>query len=151
MSWGAITVPPMAPWTMKDLAAKMRGLDLTMLSTHSTRGHIASRPMSNNGEVDFDGTSYFFTWADSRMVEEIRADRLVALDFQRTGGREFLFVQVQGTADLLTSKAAMTDHWHPELERWFTDGLDTEGLVMIRVNASRVAYWSADGDGVLEM
>ncbi|MFX0537164.1 hypothetical protein ACQBAT_06515 [Ornithinimicrobium sp. Y1847] len=42
----------MSTWSMKQLASKMRGLDMAMLSTHSSHGHIASRPMSNNGEVD---------------------------------------------------------------------------------------------------
>ncbi len=132
---------------MKQLAAKMRGLDMAMLSTHTSRGHIASRPMSNNGEVDYDGSSHYFTWAESRMAKDIERDAKVSIEFQHGTGGDFLFVQVQGTAQLLTSKNAMKDHWHAELDRWFTDGLDTEGLVMIRVDASRISYWSADGDG----
>jgi general stress protein 26 len=45
-----------------DLAKKMREIDITMLSTHAENGAIAGRPMSNNGEVDYDGDSYYFTW-----------------------------------------------------------------------------------------
>lgn len=87
------------------------------------------------------------TWADSRMAQDIAQDAKVSLEFQHGTGGDFLFVQVQGSATILTSKASMKDHWHAELERWFTEGLDTEGLVMIRVDASRITYWSAEGEG----
>ena len=43
------------PKTLADLAEKMRDIDFTMLSTHSRDGGIASRPMSNNRDVDYDG------------------------------------------------------------------------------------------------
>lgn len=136
---------------MQDLAAKMRGIDLTMLTTHTDGGHLASRPMSNNGDVEYDGTSYFFTWEQSRMVGDIRRDPKVALELQGGADRGFLFVQVQGTADVVTSRAEMQEHWDPELSRWFQEGLDTPSLVMIRVQAERVAYWSADGDGLITL
>ena len=48
--------------SLADLATKMRGIDIAMLSTRTAGGEIASRPMSNNGDVDDDGDSYFFTW-----------------------------------------------------------------------------------------
>lgn len=83
------------------------------------------------------------------MVTDVQRDAKVALEFQGHD-ENFLFVQVQGKARILTSKRAMAEHWQPELERWFKDGLDTEGLVMLRVDATRIAYWSVDGDGVIE-
>ena len=61
----------MSQKSLKDIAARMRGLDLCLLTTVSDHGRLASRPMSNNGEVDYDGTSYFFTWQDSRMVRDL--------------------------------------------------------------------------------
>lgn len=136
---------------MKQLAAKMRGLDMAMLSTHSSHGHIASRPMSNNGEVDYDGTSHYFTWADSRMAKDIEKDAKVAIDFQSGEGGSFLFVNVQGMARVLTDTRVMAEHWHDELDRWFEDGLETEGLAMIVVDARRITYWSPDGDGEITL
>ena len=47
--------------SLADLAAKMRGIDIAMLSTRTASGEIASRPMSNNGDVNYDGDSYVFT------------------------------------------------------------------------------------------
>ena len=57
--------------TLSDLSKKMRDIDIAMLSTHTEGGAIAGRPMSNNGEVEYDGASYYFTWETSRMVADI--------------------------------------------------------------------------------
>lgn len=133
---------------LKKIAQKMRGLDLCTLTTVSDYGRLASRPMSNNAEVDYDGTSYFFTWADSRMVKDIEKNKHVALNFKSE--REFLFVSVQGEARVLHDKRVMKDHWHKELEQWFKDGLDTEGLVMLVVDAKRIQWWGAE-DGACEL
>lgn len=132
---------------MKDLAQKMRGMDLCTLTTVSDYGRLASRPMSNNGEVEYDGTSYFFTWADSRMARDIRDNHHVQLNFRADQG--FLFVAVQGEARVLTDRRVMKEHWHKELEQWFKDGLDTEGLVMLVVDARRIQWWGED-EGQIE-
>ena len=52
----------MADKTLKDVAELMKDIDLCMLTTTTENGALASRPMSNNGEVEYDGNSYFFTW-----------------------------------------------------------------------------------------
>ena len=64
--------------SLADIADKMRGIDIAMLSTKTAGGEIASRPMSNNGDVDYDGDSYFFTWGSSRVVADIEGDERVA-------------------------------------------------------------------------
>ena len=134
---------------MKELAAQLKELDYGMLTTTTSRGHLASRPMSNNREVDYDGSSHYFTWANSRMVRDIEANAKVSVEFQRGSGGDFTFIQLQGIASLLTSPAAMEEHWHPELERWFPQGIQTNGIAMIRVDARRIAYWTAEGDGLI--
>jgi general stress protein 26 len=56
----------------------MAGIDFTMLQTHAG-GQIAGRPMSNNGDVDYDGDSWFFTMEDTDMVREISAEQVQVL------------------------------------------------------------------------
>ena len=129
---------------LADLAEKMRDIDIAMLSTHTDGGAIAGRPMSNNREVDYDGTSCYFTWAQSRMVADIERDSQVSLAFQ--GAKAFL-VAVEGRAELVRDRATFAEHWTPDLDRWFENGIDTEGLVMIRVKASRIHYWDGEDDG----
>ncbi|GKS94022.1 pyridoxamine 5'-phosphate oxidase family protein [Acidovorax sp. SUPP2825] len=130
--------------TLADLAEKMRDIDIAMLSTHTDGGTIAGRPISNNREVDYDGTSCYFTWEQSRMVADIERAPQVSLAFQ--GAKAFL-VAVQGNAELVRDRAAFAEHWTPDLDQWFKDGINTQGLVMIRVKASRIHYWDGEDGG----
>lgn len=134
--------------TLADLAAKMRKIDIAVLSTHTDGGNIAGRPMSNNGDVDYDGDSYYFTMDDTRMVRDITRDRRVALAFQ--DGKAF-HVAVEGDAVLIRDKKAFEEHWTPDLDRWFADGADTPGLVMIEVHATRIHYWDGEENGEVSL
>jgi general stress protein 26 len=133
----------MSKKSLKTLAAQMSGIDIAMFSTHTTGGHTATRPMSNNGQVEYNGTSFYFSWEKSRVVRDIKRDNKVSLAFQTKKG---LYVTVQGTAKLTDDKAKMLEHWTPDLERWFKDGVDTPGLVMIQVKARRIHYWDTGDD-----
>ncbi|MDP1908299.1 MAG: pyridoxamine 5'-phosphate oxidase family protein, partial [Hyphomicrobium sp.] len=98
--------------SLADIAAKMRGIDIAMLSTKTEGGEIASRPMSNNGDVDYDGDSYFFTWDASRVVADIEGDDRVSLAFSvepglLTGGG--LFVAEPGVEAVTEAIALQVD------------------------------------------
>ena len=41
--------------TIKKVAEMMRNLDYCMMTTRASDGGLHARPMSNNGEVEFDG------------------------------------------------------------------------------------------------
>jgi general stress protein 26 len=133
----------MSQKALKSLAQKMSGIDITMFSTQAARGKMSSRPMSNNGEVEYDGTSYYFAFEDSSVVKDVKRDPEVALNFRSKQG---LYVAVQGTAKLSTNKDEMAEHWKPELKQWFKDGLETEGITMIQVDAKHIRYWDTSGD-----
>lgn len=134
--------------TLSEIAAKMRDIDIAMLSTHTDGGAIAGRPMSNNGEVDYDGDSYYFTWEKSRMVDDIKRNPKVGLAFQ---GKKAFSVAVEGEADLIKDKAIFKKHWTPDLDDWFKDGIDTKGMVMIKVSATRAHYWDGEDEGEVKL
>lgn len=139
----------MATMTKTELADAMGKIDFAMLTTRTEGGQLATRPMSNNGEVEYDGDSYYFSWDDARTVSDIARDAQVALSFQGKAGllgKPPLFVAVEGTATLVRDKAAFADHWSADLERWFPDGIDTDGLVMIHVHADRIHYWDGNDE-----
>lgn len=132
------------------IAKAMKDIDFAMLNTHAEGGAIGGRPMSNNREVDYDGDSYYFTWDDSRMVADIGRDPKVSLSFQgKTSlfGAPGIFIAVEGIADVVHDKAEFAKHWSKDLERWFEQGIDTEGLVMLHIRATRVAYWDGEDEG----
>ena len=140
------------PLTLEQLAEKMRDIDFTMLSTRTDGGAIGARPMSNNRDVEYDGDSWFFTTTDSRMAADIAADPQVGLTLQGKAGllglRPF-FVALEGRAELIQDRAQFEAHWTKDLERWWPEGADTPGLVLIRVHAQRAHYWDGEDEGEL--
>ena len=140
----------MSTMTMKELAKAMGKIDFAMLTTRTDSGQLATRPMSNNGEVDYDGDSFYFSWDSARTISDIAHDPQVALSFQGSAGllsKPPLFVAVEGTAVIVRDRAAFAERWSPDLERWFSDGIETHGMVMIHVHADRIHYWDGTEDG----
>lgn len=135
---------------LEHMAEAMKNIDFVMLNTHTANGQIGARPMSNNRQVDFDGDSYYFTWEDCRMVDDIKSDPKVGLSLQgsqSSEGAPGIFIAVEGKALIIRDKEEFKKHWTDELIRWFKDGVDTKGLVMLQVKATRVAYWDGDNEG----
>lgn len=140
----------MSQWTLADVAEKMRDIDFAMLSTRTHDGAIASRPMSNNGDVDYDGDNWFFALQDTHTVTEIEADPQVGLTLQGAKGllgKPPLFLSIAGKGEIIRDKTAFEEHWQKGLERWFEQGTDTPGLVLIKVHASHIHYWDGEDQG----
>ncbi len=149
-----MTTATASEMTLKDLAKKIADIDFTMLSTRTGGGAIASRPMSNNGDVEYDGDSWFFTSEETNMVPEIEADPNVALTLQGKGhllGKPPIFIAIEATAELIRDKAAFEQHWTKSLNRWFPQGPDTPGIVLIKAHANRITYWDGEEEGTVKL
>jgi general stress protein 26 len=145
--WDTPAGDPAMTMTLPELAKKMQKIDFCMMLTKSEFGAIASRPMSNNGDVEYDGDNWYFTQEDARTVGEIERDPRVSLAFQ---GKHHFYATVEGEAELVRDKAAFEEHWNKDLEMWFKDGVDTPGLVLIKVHAKRIKYCDGmKGEGEL--
>ena len=129
---------------IEDIASKMRKLDICSFTTVTDNGGLATRPMSNNGDVAYDGNSWFFTSDDTRLVADIDGNPAVSLAFE---GMDGLYIAVTGRAELIRDKAQFEAHWVPDLDAWFDNGADTPGLVLIQVAAERVKYWRGEESG----
>ena len=137
-------------WTLRDVAEKVRDIDFAMLLTSTDSGDIAGRPMSNNRDVEYDGDSFFFTSEQSHSIAHIERHPKVALAYAGSKGllgKPPVFITVQGEAELIRDKAILAAHWKEDLERWFEDGINTPGLVLIKVHASRIHYWDGESEG----
>ena len=134
----------MTDLSLEDISEKMRDIDFAILSTRTDEGAIAGRPMSNNRQVDFDGDSYFFTLDSTRTVADIRREPQVGLGYQgKSGalGMKPFFITLEGRAELIQDKAQFADHWTKDLDAWFKEGIDTPGLTLIKVRATRLHVW----------
>jgi general stress protein 26 len=144
----------MADLTLSELSKKMAKLDFAMMATRGANGMLTARPMSNNGEVEYEGTSYFFAYDDSRKIAELHADPQVTLTYTGAAGMlggPPLFVAVEGGTSLIRDKAAFADHWTKDLDRYFPDGIDTPGVVMIEVRATAIRYWDGGDEGSIAL
>lgn len=140
--------------TMRELAEKMRDIDFAMLSTRTSGGAISARPMSNNREVEYDGDAWFFADESTRMVADIEADPQVGLSYQAKSGMLGLrpyFLHVEGRATLVRDKVQFAQHWTSGLERWWPEGIDTPGLLLIRITGERAHYWDGEDEGEVDL
>lgn len=134
--------------TLQNVAKEMRKIDICMFGTIMSDGIIAMRPMSNNKDVDYNGNSYFFTSDDQHLVSHIAQNNNVTLSFQTD---KMLYIAITGTAELIRDKSAMQKHWVPDLERWFKNGVDTPGIVMIAVKGNHLKYWDKMDAGEINL
>lgn len=133
--------------TLAELAEMMKDIDFAMLSTVTEGGAIAARPMSNNAEVEYDGDNYFFACEDTRLAADLEANPQVGLGFHGKAGllgMKPVFVHIEGRAELIRDKARFAEHWTRGLERWFEQGVDTPGLLLIKVHGARAHYWDGE-------
>jgi len=138
----------MANKTIKFISTKMKDLDLCMMSTIGSRNSVNTRPMSNNKDVKYNGESFFFSDSNTRKVKDISKDNSVTLSFI---GDKGLFIIVSGKARIIKSRSVMEEHWVPDLEQWFSKGLDTPGLVLIAVKADKIKYWDKYKEGDIDL
>ena len=131
--------------TQEEAIAKLRDLikkiDFAMLTTCDDDGTLRSRPMSTNGEVEFDGDLWFFTHASSHKVEEIERRPQVCASFARPDKQEY--VSMSGRAELVLDKNKIKEMWKPELKAWFPDGPDDPDVALLKVHVSKAEYWDA--------
>lgn len=138
--------------TLEELASKMKKIDFCMLSTNEGAGKISSRPMSNNGDVEYNGESWFFSYDHTRKIAEISSVDDVLLTFTEAPsllGKPGIFIAIQGKASVVRDKDAFEEHWVSGLERWFPDGVATLDMVLIKIVGLSAFYWDGKENGVV--
>ncbi|MEV4491923.1 pyridoxamine 5'-phosphate oxidase family protein [Micromonospora coxensis] len=126
----------------------IRDARIGMLTTIGVDGRLVSRPMALQ-EAEFDGDLWFFAYADSAKVRQIRVNPEVDVAF--SDQKHHSWVSVSGTAQEAYDRAKAEQLWNPLLKAWFPDGLDTPGLTLIKVHASSAEYWDSPGGTVVNL
>ncbi len=135
----------------KKLATLMRGIDLCMMTTIGKAGRLHARPMSNNGEVDFDGDCWFFSWRKTAKVKEIEKDPRVQLAYTGGKAKAPVWISVTGTARIVDDPARKSELWLDELGQWFEDGPEDPNVVLIHVRAKHAHWWSYKDEGETDL
>lgn len=126
---------------IKTLAGLIKSIDIGMLTTVDDDGTLRSRPMSCNGEVEFDGDIWFFTYGSSHKVLEAQHHPQVNVAFSNPKSQTY--VSLSGTALLVRDKAKIAELWQSSLNAWFPDGIDTPDIALLKVTAHKAEYWDA--------
>ena len=134
---------------ISQVAAIINKIDICLLATSGEGGQMHARPMSNNGQVEWDGRSWFFAPRAGRLVAELRADPSAVAAYRADEG--YTFVSVSGRATIETDPELKKEYWLPELERWFPNGPDDEDVALIRLDAELADWWTEDGDGSADL
>lgn len=122
---------------LQTIADAIEEAEVCMITTVDHNGGLCSRPM-NVQELDEEGNLWFFTLSDSNLMEEIRRIPVVNITFT-CGKNKFLSATAIGYEAF--DKEKMTDLWGPSLNKWFKEGLDTEGLTLLKLDLQEVEYW----------
>jgi general stress protein 26 len=125
----------------------MARIDICMMQTVGEHG-VNTRPMSNNGDVEYDGDNWFFARADSTKVGEILEDDRVHLTF--ADNDDASYISVWGSGEIVDDVDLKKELWHDALERWFSNGPEDPDVTLIKVSANRIQTWGRMGDHVLE-
>jgi len=132
-----------------EVAKVLRAIDTCMLATRGEDGEVHARPMSNNGQVEWDGSSWFFAPADGRLIAEIRWDAHTVAMYRAED--RFAWVSLSGAAEIVDDADAKRRNWLPELDRWFPGGPEDPSVALIRVDATAAQWWTDQGDGIADL
>ena len=129
------------------IAELIKDIDICMLVTRSN-GSVRGRPMSNNGKVEYDGDSWFFSLRETGKVQEIEADPRVELAYLAT--ERGTWVSIEGTAEIVEDDDRKRELWDDQLSQWFQSGPEDDDLILLKVRADRVHAWANGEETIVE-
>jgi len=97
---------------------------------------ILFKTLLKDGKIEYDGDSLFFTYEDGHKVDQIKKNQHVNLIYQTD---DMLFIECTGNGEILKDKNMLKEKW--------VEGIDTPGICLIKVRASRVRFWHKEEEG----
>lgn len=130
------------------LNEKIKDIKIAMLTTVEPDGELHTRPMATHA-MDDDGTLWFFSYADSAKMDEVKQDKNVSLSYTDTAAETY--VCASGTATTSFDKEKIKQLWNPILKAWFPQGLDDPNIALLKVRLHRAEYWDEPGGKLVSM
>lgn len=116
-------------------------INVCMFITNNTDEHNHTRPMATI-EVDEGGALWFFTDVRSIKVDEVKRDRSVHLTYAHPGKESYM--DVWGSAEVITDRQTIKDKWSTIVKPWFPDGPESPNLALLKVMPSDCYYWKSE-------
>lgn len=126
---------------MQKLRELMKDIYFCMLTTIDDDGSLRSRPMSTNGQIEADGSLWFFTYGSDHKVVEIEHHNRVNVSFAAPDKQQY--VSLSGTAALVTDRNKIQALWKPDLKAWFPQGIDEPDIALLKISVDKAEYWDA--------
>ena len=125
---------------LKKFKKLVNDINVCMFITNShEKDH--SRPMATI-KADEDGTLWFYTDIRSIKVEEVSTTHRVHLVYAHPGKESYL--DVWGTANVVTDRKEVTDKWSPIMKAWFPGGPADPNVALLKVSPSDAHYWDSE-------
>lgn len=121
---------------------------ISMFTTMTDSGKHVSRPMAVQ-DVEFDGDLWFFCYDDSPKAQQIRMNPEVNISFANDKQSEW--TSLSGWAEIVHDRQQAERLWSAPLKVWFPDGLDTDGLSLIKVHVDSAEYWDSPSSKVRQL
>lgn len=114
-------------------------IDIGMLSTFQEgTDYPYSIPMSRQ-EVDEDGTLWFLFSSESETYRHLTRNNKISATFSDI--RDYRFLSINGTAEILHDQARIDKYWNKFMEAWFEKGSQDETIRVLKVTPSEAHYW----------
>jgi general stress protein 26 len=127
--------------SIKKIRELIKDIEYAMLTTVDKEGKLHSRPMATNGEVEFDGDVWFFTYANSLKVDEVQRHHEVNVSYAAPNKQSY--VSLSGTAELIRDRNKLEELWQPQLKAWFPKELNEPDIALIKVSVEKAEYWDS--------
>ncbi|MDB5208307.1 MAG: pyridoxamine 5-phosphate oxidase family protein [Flavisolibacter sp.] len=125
---------------LEKFAKLAREISICMFITNTNEDEH-TRPMATI-EVEGNGTLWFFTDVRSIKVDEVAKEKEVHLTYAHPGKESYL--DVWGTATIVTDRQQIKDRWSPIVKAWFPDGVDDPNLALLKVTPNNCYYWDSE-------
>ena len=125
----------------------IRNVEVAMLTTSDSLGHLRSRPMMTL-EVDKNGVMWFFTNSIGGKVDEIYQHEQVNISY--SWPRHNRFISVSGHAEIVADRERIKSLWRPFFKDWFPEGAQDPRISLLKVYIDSAEYWDSPANKVLQ-